>query len=566
MALLAALNAGALGLLLAVAGPAAAQPPAPAPMALASPADPGPRLPPRGRSLFDELFGIAGAASAGEARADSVPEPFPRLLEALEREAGPASIQAVLIPYGRSLQRMAAAPDFIGSPRVVLAVDRQPPTADARGLHLRDRLFIGYQARSGGLEIISYNEDAGRFEFQVLEGYGGPGAPVVRYAERSVCVSCHQGHGPLFPTAPWDETNANPALAAELQAIAPVFHGVRVGRGVDTPDAIDAATDRASRILLGNRLWEAGCGEAGAPEARRCRGALLEAALRYRLAGSPAAMGPGATTLGARLARQLAAHAPGGLGIPSPDLPNRDPQARIAAGLAREAAVAAAGPFDPARPRPLALLWSPTGPPAELYDIAVRQLADAFAAADIVALDRALEQAASRAGKRLAQRRAICRLGRADIGGEMELRLDCRGDATLNGHLRLAQGRVTGGRVRALSLGGNPAIHWLDVAAGPGLHGDPPRLRIQLARSAQHLSPRLPDGARVQQLELQMEDDGRAALALTLSDESPLLTRAIAAMAEAPGPYHLLGGGPPRRRALLDALHMALATVDGAGP
>jgi hypothetical protein len=98
----------------------------------------------------------------------------------------------VLIPLGRSLQRTAAAPDFFRHPRAVVAV-----TGEGTGpMRAKDRLFIGYQDTSGLLEVISFNEAAGRFEFQIVRDYRAGGTPRVSYANRNVCIACHQNHAP----------------------------------------------------------------------------------------------------------------------------------------------------------------------------------------------------------------------------------------------------------------------------------------------------------------------------------------------------------------------------------
>src|SRR5918995_3114495 len=75
-------------------------------------ADPGPNLPPVGRSLFDFLtIDRTGAGAAVQ----KVPFPFTALVQRLEAELQQGRdppLKRVLIPLGRSLQRNAANPDF----------------------------------------------------------------------------------------------------------------------------------------------------------------------------------------------------------------------------------------------------------------------------------------------------------------------------------------------------------------------------------------------------------------------------------------------------------------------
>ena len=162
-----------------------------APTWAVDPARPRARRPPAGRSLFD--FAVTREV-AGQAVHD-VPFPFERLVKHLEARAGckqPCAKQ-VLIPLGRSLQRTAAAPAFFEFPRVVAAIDAEPAAPGAP--LLKDRIYVGYQERSNLLEVISYNEAAGRFEFQVVRDYRELAAPgrsstrAVRCARRAIRIS-----------------------------------------------------------------------------------------------------------------------------------------------------------------------------------------------------------------------------------------------------------------------------------------------------------------------------------------------------------------------------------------
>src|SRR5262245_24132284 len=241
----------------------------------------GSDLPAAGRSLFD--FAVARATEP----VYDVPFPFERLVKHLEARAGcEQCAKQVLIPLGRSLQRTSASPAFFEFPRVVVTIDVEPP--DPGAPLLKDRVYLGYQETSNLVEVISYNETAGRFEFQIVRDYREGGARQVVYARRAMCVACHQNQAPLFSRQVWEETNANPRIAAALARPGgdvgrsrTDYHGVPIHRGVDVPNAIDAATDRANLLGAWQLLWRAGCGagESGA----RCRGAVLIAALQYRL-------------------------------------------------------------------------------------------------------------------------------------------------------------------------------------------------------------------------------------------------------------------------------------------
>jgi hypothetical protein len=147
--------------------------------------DAGPQVPPAGRSLFDELF----ATDSGY----DIPYPFAGVIGAVNARLAPAAMATALIPLGRSLQRFDAAPDFFRLPRLVLAADGDGAGTTADPL-LRDRLYLGYQPAANAIEVISYNEAAGRFEFQRVLNYGDGLTPQVDYADRSICTGCHRRH------------------------------------------------------------------------------------------------------------------------------------------------------------------------------------------------------------------------------------------------------------------------------------------------------------------------------------------------------------------------------------
>ena len=338
---------------------------------------PGPDLPPRGRSLFDYLRGAAETP---------LPFPFTALLTRIRSRlrlpvTAPEPYAAVLIPVGRSLQRHAAAPDYFRFPRVVVAVLGESAAATAP--LLKDRLYLGYQEKTGVLEVISYNEAMGRFEFQIVKDYRPGATPRVYYAKRVICTACHQNQAPIFARPLWRETNANPAVAARLLAERRDFYGIPVQRGVDIPNAIDDATQRANRFAFAQLLWTEGCAATAVPA--HCRATLLDAALQLRLSGRRAYRSDSADLAAIRATWQR--RWPGGLRLPNPDIPNRDPLAEgNAAATAREVSVLAA--VDPLLPRP-ALAVAHFEPGGD-QDAVIAGLAEFFSDADIQQLDAAL--------------------------------------------------------------------------------------------------------------------------------------------------------------------------------
>lgn len=490
-----------------------------APAWVTDPARPGEHLPGAGGSLFDALFSTPGGAHA-------IPFPFERLLARLETEVSrdPASalppLKAVLIPLGRSLQRSAAAPDYFRFPRVVVGVDA-PPAPGSPWL-LKDRLYIGYLEKSAVLEVISYNEGAGRFEFQLVKDYRAGGSPQVYYANRNICMACHHNAAPIFSRALWDETNANPAIAARLAAEGRSFHGIAPARGVDMPYAIDNAVRRANRLALTQRLWQEGCGPAAAGQ--QCRAGLFVAALRLRLADGlslppEAAIDPEAA---ATLRRNAARRWPDGLALGRPDLPNRNPMQGLAVWpddpAARVARAHVAVAFDPLLPRPPDTVWRADAP--EAVREAVAGVAEFVADGQWMRLQAAL---ARRGG-------ALPRI---------EHTLRCEAVAAS----RASRCRGSGGASLTLDAAGRRILQL-------SLAGEAPRAPFALSARPEL---RLAGGDVLERVDASGLRGGEGPLHLRLRADSQALAAAVSRLSPA-----LLGEQPFPRRALVAALLDAL--------
>ena len=293
------------------------------------PNDAGPDLPPLGGSAFDAVF----SRVTPEGVKHDIPFPFARLLQRLAHAAGGESLprsplDATLIPLGRSLQRDAAAPDYFQSPRIVVAVTGEPESGSGPiGIRLKNRLFLGYQPRSEVLEIISYNEAAARFEFQVVRNYGSANAPSARYSRRALCTSCHQNQAPMFPDASWGETDANEEVVRRLKGLGPEFHGVPVAIS-RAAVAIDIAADEASLLPVYQLLWSEGCASDNPKVTALCRAGALQAMFQYRLTESAGFDRQAPLYANGYLPvqqRNWLSRWPDGLLIPNANLPDRAP-------------------------------------------------------------------------------------------------------------------------------------------------------------------------------------------------------------------------------------------------
>jgi hypothetical protein len=257
------------------------------------PGKPGSDNPSTGQSLFDLV--ITGP----------LPFPFSALIDTLEtrlRAQMPASQalhQGVLVPLGRSLQRFTAAPQFFRFPRAVVVFEKA-------------QLFLAYQEKGAVIEVLSYNEQAGRFEFELVKDYRTGGRPYVEHAKRSVCTVCHQNQAPIFPRQLWDETNANPLISQLLAAEGKDFYGITINPSADTPYAIDLAVHRANELSVAQLIWK----KADPLSRAAWSAAMLTCRLQKACALDSEA---------AELAAQWRRWWPRGLAVPNPEIPNRNP-------------------------------------------------------------------------------------------------------------------------------------------------------------------------------------------------------------------------------------------------
>ena len=291
-----------------------------------------------------------------------------------------------------------------------------------------------------------------------------------------MCAACHQNLAPIFSRQVWEETNANPRVAALPRPPAGDGGRERSGRIITASRSTAASTSRTRSTprptaanLLGvwQLLWRVGCGDGAA--GARCRGAALVAALQYRLTDerafderSPAWRDEFLPAFG----RAWSARWPAGLAIPNPDVPNRDPlppegarRRRGARGRARRrrrsnrsrrARRSRCGPRPGRTPRAASSPASPGSSPRPNPERSTRQLA-------------------ARAGReRPVERRheAPCEI--AWTGSSARFKCVGAGDAPLRvaGRLDLRGARVAGGEIGALEVDGAPPLEHLEVAAG----------------------------------------------------------------------------------------------------
>lgn len=272
-------------------------------------------LPPAGtRSLFDHVI----------AQNDGLPYPITKLVKVLQDQnpTGDAPV-TLLIPNGRSLLKGQADN---AHPRLVIGADFEGKnTPAALGKAPRGQLFVALVENAKELEVLSYNEAAGRFEYQLVQNYCEGCVPRIVYARRQICLTCHQGGTPIFSQRPWNETNGQPetarAIAAARGSDAP-YQGVALQQPLSQSERFDQLTDIGNFYLVSQRLWLDGCGAQSAG-GNECRRRMLSLALQYAdNVGSFKAEG---TEVERLRALQTKAFPANGIAVPESDLLNRDP-------------------------------------------------------------------------------------------------------------------------------------------------------------------------------------------------------------------------------------------------
>lgn len=269
-------------------------------------------LPPQGtRSLFDHMI----------AQNNGLPYPFSKLIGLL-KEQNPQGTEPItlLIPHGRSLLKGQADDKH---PRIVVAADFEQANAPAGlGLNSKGLLFLGFVENAHEIEVLSYNEAAGRFEFQLVQNYCEGCVPRIVYARRAICTTCHQGGTPIFSQRPWNETNGQQSTAAAIAAARAnnlAYENVALQQPLANSERFDQLTDVGNFYHVTQRLWLDGCGLDG----NQCRRQMLKLALQYAdNAGGFDANSPDAQTLKQLQAKNFPKE---GIAVPESDLLNRDP-------------------------------------------------------------------------------------------------------------------------------------------------------------------------------------------------------------------------------------------------
>lgn len=341
------------------------------------------------------VYGILAIAACGGATASSAPEatesaqtsatagateferivagaPLPTTFRGLvdlveQRTRGQATF--TFIPKGRSLVRGATT---FADPRIVVMVTTtEPEKVTAKDVVSHGSgVFLGFAKDAHLVEVISYDEKAGRYEFLLVEDFGLPGkTPRLRAADRNLCTACHNLGTPIFPVGLWSETvDHSPKVLAKVREAMGKPSGPLSYQGFPLPDeaiedfvgaglAFENAAEDASRRLVANELFATTC--KGSPKCRAdlARYAIFAGASLWN-AGVPAKR---ADLTGYPAARtDFLARRGDTIRVLGPLLSDRDPLAGDA--LTED--------HDPLRAKPLERILHRDTPDADLYGTA----------------------------------------------------------------------------------------------------------------------------------------------------------------------------------------------------
>ncbi|MFT6632553.1 MAG: hypothetical protein ACJAS4_002517 [Bacteriovoracaceae bacterium] len=220
----------------------------------------GPDIPLVGSSMFDKIFSETN--SHGETLHE-LPFPIGKLMGKISIKN---SVVHTMLPFSRSLQRPSSTSyDPLLNPRLVFSSKHSSTWLE------RAKIFIGYVREMDQLEVISYNDEAGRFEYQLVKDYSTK--PKIFYVNRGKCLSCHQGQAPIFSVPGWQDTNSGvlgELIAAKLgmkegsTLQSKVTMADKLYGGLPSLDAVgnfDALVRESNEISLDERVWNVGCGK-----------------------------------------------------------------------------------------------------------------------------------------------------------------------------------------------------------------------------------------------------------------------------------------------------------------
>jgi len=556
----------------------------------------------RGRSYFDSVF----SKTNGKTRVYNIPYPFQKVMDRMNTYLGYSgttdvdnAVKTALFPMGRSLQRNAAQDEgkptdinlYFRFPRVVVGIDREPKDIqNPLALNLKGRLFLGFHEKSKVIEVISYNDLEGRYEYQVVQDYEAGKVPKVVYADRQKCLGCHQNQTPIFSVGPWQESNAHLTNFSVIEkqmvgafgdvacdgtrtqpycftgpAANKRYHYFGAPTRVDQSvlNTLDTLTDQGNYDHAFQKMWLNLC------QSEECQKKTTKSILIYLLNGREGVYLPGNEREKYLLAfeAQFRQRFPYGMKIPDANILNRNPlqdrkktQAEIEASMKHVDGLihaglqelisrsAVSGEFEPLMIRPPAELWESTEPDVKNRNSMLSGFADFFTAQDARMIDAWLVSQAASGKVQSLQIQGKCQIQKSTVAGGMDVQVAC--DPTDKSSLALEMGyfpirgnQVQNGLLENLFLYGADAnCDWQAIqsddnrvngVACPTITQSEVRgnvsgdvLTLQLYHAKSGLNTRLIDGRLVAKVQINLVS---GQLQVTILNDVALLDSAIAA-------------------------------------
>ena len=457
---------------------------------------------------------------------------------------------------------------------------------------LRNRIFIGYQEKANALEIISYNSEAGRFEFQTVSNYDEDRRPTVNNIPRSYCTSCHQNQGPIFPRALWEETDFNRELVKRLTEARTEPGQVGSGQNIQPYLGskvvnIDSATNHANVFSLFQLFWQGACESRDLSQEIRCRAGLFETMVQHRLQETNRLLPSSALVTEFLLPvsrHNIQRKWPNGISLLSADIDNQNP-IRLGIQVHLDSAEALK------KPRSATIKWNPDN----LYRM-IQGLGDFIPLSDIRRLDKLLYDAARQTTAAVSLD-GVCTLKRIDERQVIFDKFDQSGDISVRCDFDQALGNGSFGFLGDLYISSGEASK---VAAFTRMFLDSPRvivavnhsggkvaeeqngwsIQLTLLNSKHGLHARLPDGSMVDSINIYWQDglldsnkyysqrEVQGVATLTILPDPGVLMKAIEQMLSQAdnGSLPLFLAAPIRAKLLMNALFSELEKLILAGP
>lgn len=202
-----------------------------------------------------------------------IPFPPEKFMQQISDVLPYTNFSFTVIPQGRSLERSFLS---FSQPRSLYASSPFMTGLSKEGI-AGFPLFVGYTPQLQQLEIISWNWKTRKYDFSLASDYREGGTATLRPARRSLCMSCHQNGGPIFPVPDWTESSgdlrvlrllrATPHMDPAAQWIIDQEDGLSNNVGI-----YDAKVRAADNLMRLNRICDKICNDAD------CRLYLIKAA------------------------------------------------------------------------------------------------------------------------------------------------------------------------------------------------------------------------------------------------------------------------------------------------